>query len=92
VVLPDIWSRRKRDAERNDDDVWTYDDAPRKLRVQMLRILISTTECADQSGSLGYIFGQVNKDLKDELGLYQLSDQVSARDDDIEEFAVLVSA
>jgi hypothetical protein len=37
-LLP-IFSRRKREAEAKADDVYVYDKAPKKLRVQVVKLL-----------------------------------------------------
>jgi hypothetical protein len=39
VSLPPIYSRRKREAEGKIDDVYTYDQIPQKVRVQVVQIL-----------------------------------------------------
>jgi hypothetical protein len=41
MVLPPIYSRRKREAEASKPDVYTYDLIPKKVRVQVAQMLES---------------------------------------------------
>ncbi len=42
MSLPNLFSRRKRNAEKNTSDVYIYDDIPQKLRIQIIHILSET--------------------------------------------------
>ena len=79
MALPDLFSRRKRDAEGGGSDVYKYDEISRRLRVQIIQILV---ECIGHQGDQWIrspgadIYLYVSSVLRKELGVFRLSDNV----------------
>jgi len=83
VALPDIFSRRKRRANGENIDVYTYDDIPNKLRVQIIQIIIEVLGRYDyykNGGAWKFIVNTIRK----EKGVFELSRVGYGEEADIE--------
>ncbi len=72
MALPDIFSRRKRRASGENVDVYTYDNIPNKLRVQVIQIVFEALGEYDYYKNGGQWKFVVNT-IRKEKGVFQLS-------------------
>jgi hypothetical protein len=73
LALPDIFSRRKRQAAATGTaDVYSYDDLPNKLRVQITQIIDDVLQ-PTKHGRGETVYRHIVEELRKELGRYQLN-------------------
>jgi hypothetical protein len=77
MVLPKLWSRRKRIAEGNLIDVWNYVQIPQKLRIQFVR-LVERSLLGEKAGRVGpQVLNKMVEVLRDEGGVHRLHLQIT---------------
>jgi hypothetical protein len=75
MSLPPIYSRRKREAQK-EVDVYVYDQVPRKARVQVTQILrdgLGLYFFGDDKTPCAALYDYLYKHMCKELGVHQLS-------------------
>lgn len=74
MALPDIFSRRKRLAQGEHSDVYSYDELPQKVRVQIIHILRDAigpyTAYSDPPGKS--VYNYIVRVMRKELGVFFL--------------------
>jgi len=79
-MLLDLYSKRRRRERGEITDVFTYDDLPNPLRVQVVHILrdgLETTDGPDQQSQEAYKF--IHDTLAREYGMFYLADAAKGR-------------
>lgn len=78
--LPRIYSRRKREAQNEGVDVFSYDDIPTQLRISLFMVM-DRAASKYTSGHSSEIWADVVEVIREELGEYRLVDgyNVNAR-------------
>jgi hypothetical protein len=75
VVLLEIFSRRKRNAQKTGDDVYQYEEFPKKLRNQILFIFDEWNEQFESYGDSSPIYKGLVELMRKELGQQTLTGQ-----------------
>lgn len=83
MALPSIFSRRKHQASKTAPDVYIYNDISRKLRVQILHLIISSFGYYDPYSRSAELWNSLITILREEIGVFSL---VSYPDDPQNEF------
>jgi hypothetical protein len=77
MVLPDTYSRRKRQAQGGDPDVYYYDRIPHKLRVQVVHIFSEAIgDYIDSNYGANHteVYNDLVRTLHKEFGVFKLTD------------------
>ncbi|QSF53846.1 MULTISPECIES: STM4504/CBY_0614 family protein [Brevundimonas] len=75
MALPNLYSRRARQARKNVDDVYVYDHIPKSVRVQMLQVFSSVIG----DYQIGYnaaaneVYDFIVRLMREELGVFSLN-------------------
>ena len=73
ALLP-LFSRRKRQAEQSDTDIYAYDKIPANVRVQILMNIENMFKVVeDYANPIKDIYGEIVKELREEIGTYELT-------------------
>jgi hypothetical protein len=76
MFLPSIYSRRKRQAEASEPDVYTYDKIPKNVRIQVVQIIESILDVSEVNnhGAHQYnpCYNNIVKTIRREKDVHQL--------------------
>jgi hypothetical protein len=82
VALPELYSRRKRQEQAQEADVYQYDSVPGRLRVQVVQILADGLGPYHNSRRLrtasAGLYDNIVKTMRREIGVHELSNQSDA--------------